>query len=65
MAQVKEMGLNLDVICGYFGQRLLKFNERRIFLTLISRKSRFNCGPRFLRRGFNPNLQCANEFETE
>lgn len=55
----------LPVICGYFESKVLNINDRQVHMAIISRRSRFNAGPRFLRRGIDQNGNPANEVETE
>lgn len=55
----------LPVICGYFEARVIELQHRTFHIGVISRRSRFNAGPRFLRRGIDSNGNPANEVETE
>ncbi|KAH9882168.1 hypothetical protein J1614_001340 [Plenodomus biglobosus] len=53
------------VIHGYVDQSALDVFGRRIYLTIIARRSRFFAGARFLKRGTNDLGQVANDVETE
>lgn len=53
------------VIHGYILQRSMDVIGRRIFLTIIARRSRFFAGARFLKRGTNDLGYVANDVETE
>ena len=55
----------LPLICGYFESRVLDIKDKLVHMGIISRRSRFNAGPRFLRRGIDINGNPANEVETE
>lgn len=57
--------LILPVLCGYFESQVLEIQNKQLHLGIISRRSRFNPGPRFLRRGLDANGNPANEVETE
>ena len=53
------------VIHGYIDQSSLDVFGRRIYLTIIARRSRFFAGARFLKRGTNDIGYVANDVETE
>ncbi|OAL54447.1 hypothetical protein IQ07DRAFT_639962 [Pyrenochaeta sp. DS3sAY3a] len=53
------------VIHGYIDQSSLDVFGRRIYLTVIARRSRFFAGARFLKRGTNDLGYVANDVETE
>ncbi|CAO2654910.1 Nn.00g116430.m01.CDS01 [Neocucurbitaria sp. VM-36] len=55
----------LPVIHGYIDQSSLDVFGRRIYLTIIARRSRFFAGARFLKRGTNDLGYVANDVETE
>ena len=55
----------MPIICGFFHCQNIKIDSRRISVGVISRRSRFCAGPRFLKRGINPHGDVANEVETE
>ncbi|KAL6710421.1 phosphatidylinositol-3,5-bisphosphate 5-phosphatase [Coniothyrium glycines] len=53
------------VIHGYVDQASLDVFGRRIYLTIVARRSRFFAGARFLKRGTNDCGYVANDVETE
>jgi hypothetical protein len=53
------------VIHGYIDQGSIDVFGRRIYLTIIARRSRFFAGARFLKRGTNDMGYVANDVETE
>ncbi|KAJ4368320.1 phosphatidylinositol-3,5-bisphosphate 5-phosphatase [Neocucurbitaria cava] len=53
------------IIHGYIDQQSLDVFGRRIYLTIIARRSRFFAGARFLKRGTNDSGYVANDVETE
>ncbi|KNG47113.1 polyphosphoinositide phosphatase [Stemphylium lycopersici] len=53
------------VIHGYVDQSSLDVFGRRVYLTIIARRSRFFAGARFLKRGTNDLGYVANDVETE
>lgn len=55
----------LPVLCGYFESKVIEIKNKIVHTGIISRRSRFNFGPRFLRRGIDANGNPANEVETE
>lgn len=55
----------LPLICGYFEAKVIELQNRTFNVGVISRRSRFNAGPRFLRRGIDSQGNPANEVETE
>lgn len=55
----------LPIIHGYVDQSSLDVFGRRIYLTIIARRSRFFAGARFLKRGTNDSGYVANDVETE
>eukprot|EP00656_Telonema_subtile_P033597 TRINITY_DN3733_c0_g2_i2.p1 TRINITY_DN3733_c0_g2~~TRINITY_DN3733_c0_g2_i2.p1 ORF type:complete len:673 (-),score=199.77 TRINITY_DN3733_c0_g2_i2:508-2526(-) len=63
--QPEDPGWTLTVVHGYFEQCLFSIEERQFSLALLSRRSRFYAGTRYLKRGMNDSAQCANEVETE
>lgn len=60
-----NFGLILPVINGSFCQKNLEIEEKLFSLAIISRRSRFNAGARYLKRGINNFGDVANEVETE
>lgn len=55
----------LPILCGFFESQVLEVQNKIVHIGIISRRSRFNVGPRFLRRGIDANGNPANEVETE
>jgi phosphatidylinositol 3,5-bisphosphate 5-phosphatase len=55
----------LPVIHGFIDQSSLSVFGRRIYITVIARRSRFFAGARFLKRGANDLGYVANDVETE
>ena len=55
----------LPLICGYFEAQVVEIQNKTFHIGILSRRSRFNAGPRFLRRGIDSNGNPANEVETE
>ncbi|KAL6160953.1 phosphatidylinositol-3 [Exserohilum turcicum] len=53
------------IIHGYVDQSSLDVFGRRVYLTIIARRSRFFAGARFLKRGTNDLGYVANDVETE
>ncbi|KAF1942984.1 polyphosphoinositide phosphatase [Clathrospora elynae] len=53
------------VIHGYVDQSALDIFGRRVYITIIARRSRFFAGARFLKRGTNDLGYVANDVETE
>ncbi|KAF2019995.1 hypothetical protein BU24DRAFT_365769 [Aaosphaeria arxii CBS 175.79] len=53
------------IIHGYIDQSSLNVYGRRVFITIIARRSRFFAGARFLKRGSNDLGYVANDVETE
>jgi hypothetical protein len=53
------------VIHGFVDQSSLDVFGRRVYLTIIARRSRFFAGARFLKRGTNDLGYVANDVETE
>jgi hypothetical protein len=53
------------VIHGYIDQSSMDVVGRRVYLTIIARRSRFFAGARFLKRGANDLGYVANDVETE
>jgi len=53
------------IIHGYVDQSALDVFGRRIYLTILARRSRFFAGARFLKRGTNDEGCVANDVETE
>ena len=53
------------IIHGYFAQRTLVLQNRKLRMTLVARRSRHFAGPRYLRRGADIQGRVANEVETE
>ncbi|KAF2121440.1 SacI homology domain-containing protein [Lophiotrema nucula] len=53
------------IIHGYVDQATLDVFGRRVFITIIARRSRFFAGARFLKRGANDLGYVANDVETE
>jgi hypothetical protein len=53
------------IIHGYIDQSSIDVFGRRIYLTIIARRSRFFAGARFLKRGTNDLGYVANDVETE
>jgi len=55
----------LPLICGYFTTEILKLGGKTFTLGVLSRRSRFCAGPRFLKRGIDSLGNVANEVETD
>ena len=55
----------LPIVYGFAKQKNIVLEEREISVGIISRRSRLNYGPRYLRRGLNNDGDCANEVLTE
>lgn len=55
----------MPIICGFVDQQTIDIQERHVSFGVISRRSRFQGGPRFLRRGLNSEGDVANEVETD
>ncbi|KAK3257287.1 hypothetical protein CYMTET_33620 [Cymbomonas tetramitiformis] len=55
----------VPIVHGFFEQRRLSVFGRAFNMTLISRRSRFFAGTRYLKRGVNDSGQVANDVETE
>lgn len=55
----------LPVLVGFFESKVIEIQNKMVHVGVISRRSRFNVGPRFLRRGIDANGNPANEVETE
>lgn len=55
----------IPVIHGFIDQAPLDIFGRKIYLTVIARRSRFFAGARFLKRGTNDLGHVANDVETE
>lgn len=53
------------IIHGYIAQSSLDVYGRRVYFTVIARRSRFFAGARFLKRGANDLGYVANDVETE
>ncbi|KAF2747756.1 polyphosphoinositide phosphatase-like protein Fig4 [Sporormia fimetaria CBS 119925] len=53
------------IIHGYIDQSSLDIYGRRVYITVIARRSRFFAGARFLKRGTNDLGYVANDVETE
>jgi hypothetical protein len=53
------------VIHGYIEQSSIDVFGRRIYVTIIARRSRFFAGARFLKRGTNDSGYVANDVESE
>lgn len=53
------------IIHGFIDQASLDIYGRRVYLTIIARRSRFFAGARFLKRGANDLGYVANDVETE
>ncbi|KAF2201743.1 hypothetical protein GQ43DRAFT_455567 [Delitschia confertaspora ATCC 74209] len=53
------------IIHGYIDQSSMDVFGRRVFITIIARRSRFFAGARFLKRGANDLGYVANDVETE
>ena len=58
-------GLIITIINGSVAQKNIELENRMISLVIISRRSRFYAGPRYLKRGLNFLGDVANEVETE
>lgn len=58
-------GLIITIINGSVAQKNIELENRIISLVIISRRSRFYAGPRYLKRGLNFLGDVANEVETE
>jgi hypothetical protein len=55
----------VPVIHGFIEQASLDVFSRRVYITVIARRSRFFAGARFLKRGANDLGYVANDVETE
>ncbi|KAK4985385.1 phosphatidylinositol-3,5-bisphosphate 5-phosphatase [Elasticomyces elasticus] len=55
----------LPIIHGFVDQASLDIFGRRVYITIIARRSRFFAGARFLKRGANDLGYVANDVETE
>ncbi|KAF2143630.1 uncharacterized protein K452DRAFT_267872 [Aplosporella prunicola CBS 121167] len=55
----------LPIIYGFIDQASLDVFGRRVYMTIIARRSRFFAGARFLKRGANDLGYVANDVETE
>jgi hypothetical protein len=53
------------IIHGYIDQSSLDIYGRKVYITIIARRSRFFAGARFLKRGANDLGYVANDVETE
>ena len=53
------------IIHGYIDQSSLDVFGRRVYMTIIARRSRYFAGARFLKRGSNDSGYVANDVETE
>ncbi|KAF2861772.1 hypothetical protein K470DRAFT_204125, partial [Piedraia hortae CBS 480.64] len=53
------------IIHGFIDQMALDVLGRRVYITIIARRSRFFAGARFLKRGVNDRGHVANDVETE
>ncbi|CUM68480.1 uncharacterized protein PRCAT00006205001 [Priceomyces carsonii] len=53
------------IIHGFIDQANISIYGKKIFITLIARRSHHFAGPRFLKRGVNDEGNVANEVETE
>jgi len=60
-----NFGLIIPIINGCVTQKNLELEGRVVSLVIISRRSRFYAGPRYLKRGINIFGDVANEVETE
>lgn len=57
--------LIIPIICGGFKLRVIELDNRFLHIGVISRRSRFYVGARYLRRGIDDYGNVANEVETE
>ncbi|KAL9039408.1 MAG: hypothetical protein Q9214_004890, partial [Letrouitia sp. 1 TL-2023] len=55
----------IPIVHGFVEQRALSLYGRKIYITVIARRSRFFAGARFLKRGANDLGYVANDVETE
>ncbi|TID25668.1 hypothetical protein E6O75_ATG03531 [Venturia nashicola] len=55
----------LPIIHGYIEQASIDVFSRRVYMTIIARRSRFFAGARYLKRGINDCGYVANDVETE
>ncbi|KAF2083912.1 hypothetical protein K490DRAFT_50466 [Saccharata proteae CBS 121410] len=55
----------MPIIHGFINQSSLDVFGRRVYMTIIARRSRFFAGARFLKRGANDLGYVANDVETE
>ncbi|KAL1389595.1 polyphosphoinositide phosphatase-like protein Fig4 [Phyllosticta capitalensis] len=55
----------MPIIHGFIDQSSLDVFGRRVYITIIARRSRFFAGARFLKRGTNDLGYVANDVETE
>lgn len=65
LRSTENFGLILPIINGSFCQKNIELEGREVSIILISRRSRFNAGARYLKRGINFVGEVANEVETE
>ena len=63
--QTRDENMILPIIHGYVGQKNIELEENLLNLLIISRRSRFQAGTRYFRRGINENGDVSNEIETE
>lgn len=55
----------IPIVHGYVDQAALNVFGRRVYITIIARRSRHFAGARYLKRGSNDNGYVANDVETE
>jgi phosphatidylinositol 3,5-bisphosphate 5-phosphatase len=55
----------VPIIHGHLEQKVLSVFGASVYVTLVSRRSRFFAGTRYLKRGINGRGHVANDVETE
>ncbi|KAJ3212994.1 hypothetical protein HDU82_000003 [Entophlyctis luteolus] len=55
----------LPIICGFVSFKELSYNNKKVSLGLISRRSKYRAGTRYNRRGIDEEGNVANNVETE
>lgn len=63
--QTRDENIILPIIHGFVGQKNIELEEKLLNLLIISRRSRFQAGTRYFRRGINEDGDVSNEVETE
>lgn len=55
----------MPIICGFYDCQRMEINDQEFYFGILSRRSKFCAGARFLKRGLDKNGNVANEVETE